>query len=266
GDDALIVQGQAAGEIEAARQGAEVGSGLGGGTSKALVVIGTELVEYGISFGQGAGAGEAQFADQTVLAGAPGAFDAAFGLGRVGGDLLDAELVEGTSELSRGLFSGEVFGEGPMGIVALEDAVAVAVEAERDARSGDHGAESAEIAESIFGFELEVSGEDAAGGVVLQADESELGAAALEPIVTAGIGERHHAQARAGRPAGTVLARPALLRRGQSRGAQNAAHGLATDGEVLFGTKFFREMRIVEALVLAPGQVQDPLLLGRRQG
>src|ERR1019366_10528672 len=99
-----------------------------------------------------------------------------------------------------------------------------------------------------------------------KADESELGAAALEPIVTAGIGERHYAQARAGRPAGTVLARPALLRRGQVRGTQNAAHGLAADGEVLFGTKFFREMRIVEALVLATGQVQDQLLLGRRQG
>ena len=107
---------------------------------------------------------------------------------------------------------------------------------------------------------------DPAGGVVLKADESEFGAAPLEPIVTAGIGERHHAQARAGRPAGTVLAKPALLRRGQFRGTQNAAHGLAADGKVLLETKFFCEMRIVEALVLAPGQVQDQLLLGKRQG
>src|SRR5208282_713172 len=169
-------------------------------------------------------------------------------------------------QLGRSLFSGELFGEGPMGIVALEDGVAVAVEAERDAMSGDHEVRGAEIAESVFGFELEVSGEDAAGGVVLKADEREFGTAPLEPIVTAGIGERHPAQARAGRSAGTVLARPALLRRGQFRSAQNAAHGLATDGEVLFGTKFFREMRIVEALVLATGQVQDQLLLGNRQG
>jgi hypothetical protein len=35
------------------------------------------------------------------------------------------------------LFFGERFGEGPVGIVALEDAVAVAVNAERDAGSGD---------------------------------------------------------------------------------------------------------------------------------
>ena len=112
------------------------------------------------------------------------------------------------------MFSDELFGQGPVGIVALEDAVAVAIEAERDAVSGDHGAQSAEIAESIFGFELEVSGQDLTGGVILEADESELGAAALKPVMTAGIGERHHAEAWTGRAAGAVLARPAFLRRG----------------------------------------------------
>ena len=176
------------------------------------------------------------------------------------------ELFESPSQLSRRLFSGELFGHGPVGIVALEDAVAVAIEAERNAMSGDHGAESAEIAEGIFGFELEVSGQDLAGGVVLQADERELGAAALEPVMTTGIGEGHHAEAWAGRSAGAVLAGAALLRRRQAGGAQDAAHGLAADDEVLFGTKFFRQMRIVEALVFVAGQAQDQLLLGNRNG
>jgi hypothetical protein len=149
-------------------------------------------------------------------------------------------------------------------MVALEDAVAVAVEAERDAMSGDHGAESAEIAEGIFGFELEMSGEDLTGGVILKTDESELGAAAFKPVMTTGIGERHHAEAWAGRPAGAVFSRPALLRRRQFGGAQDAAHGLAADGEVLLEAKFFRQMRIMEALVVAAGQAQDQLLLGNR--
>jgi hypothetical protein len=96
------------------------------------------------------------------------------------------------------LFSGEWFGEGAVGMVALEDAVAVAVEAEGDAVSGDHVTESAEIADGVFGFELEVSGEDLAGGVVLKSDVRELGAAAFEPVMTAGIGERHPAEARGG--------------------------------------------------------------------
>jgi hypothetical protein len=68
--------------------------------------------------------------------------------------------------------------------------------------------------------ELEVSGEDLSGGVVLKTDESEFGAAAFEPIMTAGIGKRHHAKAWAGRPAGAVLTRSALLRRRRFRGPQ----------------------------------------------
>jgi hypothetical protein len=175
-------------------------------------------------------------------------------------------LLERPSELGGGLFSGELFGQAPVGIVALEDAVAVAIEAERDAVSGDHGAQSAEIAEGIFGFALEVSGQDLSGGVVLQADERELGAAALKPVMTAGIGERHHAEAWAGRPARAVLARPAFLRRRQFRGAQDAAHGFAADREVLVAVEIFAEMRIVEALILAAGQAQDQLLLGKRKG
>ena len=48
GDDALIVQAEAAGEIEAARQAAEVAGGFGGGTGEALVVVGAEAGEHGV--------------------------------------------------------------------------------------------------------------------------------------------------------------------------------------------------------------------------
>src|ERR1017187_9103764 len=122
-----------------------------------------------------------------------------------------------------------------MGIVALEDAVAVAIEAERDAVGGDHEVQGAEIADGIFSFELEVRGQDLAGSVVLKAEEREGGTAAFEPLMTAGIGEGHHAKTGAGRAAGAILARPALLRRSQFGGAQDAAHGLAADLEALFG-------------------------------
>src|SRR5208282_1192953 len=138
-DHALVMQAQAAGQIEATRQAAEVARGLGGETGEALVVVGAEALEPGVGLLQGGGAGEAKFADQTVLASAPGALDAALGLGREGGDLLDAEFLESPSELGRRLFSGELFGEGPVGIVALEDAVAVAIEAEGYAVRGDQG-------------------------------------------------------------------------------------------------------------------------------
>ena len=126
-------------------------------------------------------------------------------MGRVGGDLLDAQFVESTPQLSRSLFSGELFGEGPVRIVALEDAMAVAVEAERNAVGGDQGAESAEIAQGIFGFELEVSSEDLRGGVVLKTDESEFGAAAFEPIMTAGIGKAPSCQSVGGEAGGSGI-------------------------------------------------------------
>src|SRR5271170_8505634 len=152
-----------------------------------------------------------------------------------------------------------------VGIVALEDAVAVAIEAERHAVSGDHGVQGAHIAEGVFGFELEVSGEDLAGGVVLKTDEGELGAAAFEPVVAAGVGEHHHAEAGTAQAAGAVLARAALLRGSQLGSAQDAAHGLTTDAELLLGVQFFKEMRIVEAPILAARQLQDGLSQGSGQ-
>ena len=113
------------------------------------------------------------------------------------------------------LFSRELFGQGPVRIVALEDAVAVAIDTERHAVSRDHGPQSVEIAERVFWFELKVGGEDLAGGVVLKADEGEFGAAAFQPIMTAGIGEHHHAEAGTAQAASAVPARAALLRRCQ---------------------------------------------------
>jgi len=186
---------------------------------EALVVIGAKASEHGVGQRQGSGAGEAQFADQAVLAGAPGALDAALGLKGVSGNLLDAELLRGLSQLSGRLFASELFGEGPVGVVALKDGAAIVVEAEANAVGSDHGVHTAQLADGIFRFELEVSGQHVAGGVVLKTDRCACGVAAFEPIVAAGIGESHHAETRAGRAPGAILTGPAFLRRGQFGGA-----------------------------------------------
>lgn len=157
------------------RIGAEVAGRVGSGVGEALVVLGTKAGEHGAGLRQGGSASEAKFADQAVLKGPPGALDAALGLGRVGRELLDAEQFESASQLCGSLFSSELLGEGPVGIVALEDAVAVTVETERDAVSEDHSLQCAEIPNGIFWFELKVSGKDLTCGVILKADESEWG-------------------------------------------------------------------------------------------
>jgi hypothetical protein len=110
-----------------------------------------------------------------------------------------------------------------------------------------------------------MSRQDLLGGVVLKTDQGELRTAAFEPVVGTGIGKRHHAKAGPGQAAGAVLAGPAFLRRGQFRGAQDAAHGLAADGKVFLGVELLAEMGIVEALILAAGQGQDQKLLGKRK-
>jgi hypothetical protein len=143
--------------------------------------------------------------------------------------------------------------------------MAIAIQAEGDAMSGDHGAQSAEITKGVFRFELKVRGEDLAGGIVLKADQSELGAAAFQPIMATGVGEHHHAEAGTAQAAGAVLAGTALLRGSQLGGAQDAAHGLAADLEFFLRVQFFTEMRIVKALILAARQCQDRPAQGRGQ-
>ena len=64
---------------------------------EAAVVVDAEVLQHGVGLVQSGSPGEAKFADQTVLTGAPDPLDAAFGLGRVGGDLRDAEFCEGAS-------------------------------------------------------------------------------------------------------------------------------------------------------------------------
>ena len=68
GDHALIAQTEATSQIEAAGQAAKVAGGVGGEAGKALVVVGAEAGEHGISFCQSGGASEPEFADQTILA------------------------------------------------------------------------------------------------------------------------------------------------------------------------------------------------------
>jgi hypothetical protein len=174
-DDALVAKTEAAGEIEAPGQSAKIAGGVGGGASEALVVVAAKSGEHGIGLLQGSGVSQTEFADQAVLAGAPQALDSSLGLGRIGGDLLNAEFCQGASEMSGGLLTGELFGDGPVRIVALEDAVAIAVKTERDAVGGNQGAQGAQIAEGVFGFELKMSGQDLLGGVVLKTDEVSCG-------------------------------------------------------------------------------------------
>jgi hypothetical protein len=149
GDHALIVQAEAASQIEATRQERKSPTDSAR-PGRSADCNGRKGGEHGVGRGQRGGLGQAKFAVQTILARAPSAFDVALDRRRVGADLFDAAFFMSASELSGSLFSGELFGESPVGIVALEDGTAVAMEAEREAVRGDRGGQRAEIAGGVF--------------------------------------------------------------------------------------------------------------------
>ena len=89
--------------------------------------------QEGLGRGHGGDPAEAQLGDEAILQGGPEPFDAALGLGRVGGDVADAEVPQDAAELGGMLRALQFFLEGPVGIVADEDAEAIAVEGQGQA-------------------------------------------------------------------------------------------------------------------------------------
>ena len=75
---------------------------------------------------------------QAILQGAPEAFDAAFGFGRAGGEVADAEVVQDAAEVGGVLGAPQLFGEAPVGVIADEDVDAIAVEGEGPPILGEH--------------------------------------------------------------------------------------------------------------------------------
>ena len=87
-------------------------------------------------------AAQAELDDEAILQGAPEPLDAALGLGRVGGDVADAEVPQDLAEVGGVLGALELFLEAPVGVVADEDAEAIAVEGHRAGRAARRAAAS----------------------------------------------------------------------------------------------------------------------------
>src|ERR1700693_4155922 len=119
--------------------------------TEAAVVVGQETTKDLVGGVQIVRTGQAEFAGEAILKGAPEAFDAALGLGTVGGDVGDGELLQGATELCRlGGARGVVFLRSVV-LVVQEDAVAIAIETEGYAEAAQQAVEQAEIAARVFG-------------------------------------------------------------------------------------------------------------------
>src|SRR5712692_8747236 len=249
--------------VEEAADALEVlGSGTPGlfrvarGTTEAPVVVGQEAAEDLVGGVEVSRAGEAEFAGEAILEGAPQALDAALGLWAVGGDVGDTELAERAAELRGLAAAGELFFHRPVLVVADEDAVAIAVEAERDAVAAQQAAAQAKVAAGVFGGE-ELGHGDVAGGVVEEAEQGELRAAVFEPVVQAAVEKQHLAFASAAEAALAMSRSTSLAGRAEARRTQQPAQGLAAQREAFDLAKLFAEMMVVETGVARAGQLQD---------
>ena len=104
--------------------------------------------------------GQTELADQTILQHAPEAFDAAFGLGR---SCAAMKVMPSWARVRPNCLApasaGEFFFDGPVVIVAHEDAAAIAVEGQGDTEAREQAAEQVEIALGGFcGKELKRRG------------------------------------------------------------------------------------------------------------
>ena len=99
---------------------------LGAGwDSEAPVEVQDELGQVGIALLHGGDAPQAQFFDQAILQGLVGALDTSFGLGGVGAQDLNVQLLHGPSKLGQALCFAHA------GLIDPENAMFVAVEGHR---------------------------------------------------------------------------------------------------------------------------------------
>src|SRR5579863_537678 len=188
--DVVVADGafmqETADAVEAVRRRSPSSFHLAGLFGEPAVVSDDEAAQHGVAGVEIVSASQAKFATQAILQHAPETLDAAFGLRAVGGDEGDAELFEGTAELSGLAFASELFVDRPVVVIADEDAAVIAVKSQRYTVAAQQLAKQAEIAEGGFRRE-ELRGQDFAGGIVLHAEGGEPRAAALEPVVRAAI-------------------------------------------------------------------------------
>ena len=92
---------EAADAVQIPRSGTPGFFGFARGAAEAPVVVWQETAKNLIGGIQIGGASQTQLTGKAILEGTPETFDAALGLGRVGGDVGDAQLSESAAELGR---------------------------------------------------------------------------------------------------------------------------------------------------------------------
>ena len=103
-------------------------------------------------------------------------------------------------------------------------------------------------------------------GVIDSADQSQVWAAALEPVMATAINLQQHACLGASLAATAVLGVAPSSWAANTRSAQDALNRRTRDGDAFHCTQFLSQVRLVEASVGCLGQRNHPLADIERQG
>jgi hypothetical protein len=221
------------------------------------VVVGEERGEAGVGRREGGDPLEAQLDDEAVLQGAPEALDAALGLGRAGGDEPDGEVLEDRAEVGRVLAALEFFRERPVGVVADEDAEAIAVEGQGQAVGEADLLEHRRVAMQILG-RPEVEGQDGARGVVDRAVEGHRGAPVFEPGMRAAVELDEGAHTGFRGSAGAVLAGAAAVLGREVQGPADPPDGGPADAQALDLAELLGGVAVIDIMVGGLQKGGDP--------
>ena len=263
-DDALV--SEAADAIEIFRSRAPGLFCLAGRAGEAAVVVGDEAAQDQVGGIQVASVGQTKFAGEAILQHAPEALDAAFGLGTLCGDEGDAELFQSATELSGLALAGELLVDGPVLVVASEDAAAIAVEGDGNTVAAQQALQQSEIALGSFRGE-ELGGQDFAGSVVLHAQSGEQGAATFEPVVRRAVELDQFALTSRAQTALAMSGRSALAWRAETFATEQTTQGFAAQREAFLFDELVVKVMVVEAGVACAcqGRMRTRVRWGRRR-
>jgi len=263
-DDPLVFEAEDGLGVEPTRPGAIGWCGIRGGLGKARIVAREKGPQEGIRPGAVVDAGEAQLRAQTILEGPKESLDATLGLRTAGGNPADAQLLQGAFDLSGRGFSGQLLGEGRgTSGSSVEDAVAIAVDGDRDAVGLHELPQDHKVPLGIL-LVPKGGGEDVAGGVVEGREEGQAWAPMLQPIMITAVELHEQAGLRHALTVPTVLGRTSSARTPHPGGPEDAVDGGLREREVFAFGQQLAEVCVIDAGVGGLSEPDDPSTDGIR--
>jgi hypothetical protein len=242
GDRALIATGENG--VELSGRATPCGVAFPGEDGEADVVVGHEFGQVGDGSWERVNLPEPQLDDQSILQRLPEALDAPLGLRAEGGNVVDAELLEGAAQVGGFLASLELFFDGPVLVVSFEDARAVPVDPLRQSVRRECVTQDEPVAMEIL-MRAEDEAKDRSGGIVEGSYQIDSVSIVLKPREGGAIDQDHGSETRLSFPSAAVLPWPAAAFGSYTEGTPHATHGFPAHAQPFEFTQLLGNMAVV---------------------